>query len=70
MAITFTLNGQSRTVDVAGEMPLLWVLRDTLGMTGTKLAAAWRCAAHARCTSTGRRRGPAPHLHRPSAAKL
>jgi len=34
--ITFTLNGQPQTVDVVPEMPLLWVLRDTLGMTGTK----------------------------------
>ena len=35
-AITFILNGQPQTVDVVPEMPLLWVLRDTLGMTGTK----------------------------------
>ncbi|MGH7699017.1 MAG: (2Fe-2S)-binding protein [Gemmatimonadales bacterium] len=35
---TFTLsvNGRSRTVNVPAEMPLLWVLRDTLGLTGTK----------------------------------
>ena len=35
---TFTLsvNGQSRTVNVPADMPLLWVLRDTLGLTGTK----------------------------------
>ena len=36
MATTFTLNGQSATVDVGAETPLLWVLRDTLGLTGTK----------------------------------
>jgi isoquinoline 1-oxidoreductase subunit alpha len=36
MAITFTLNGKSQTVDVSPDMPLLWVLRDTLNMTGTK----------------------------------
>ena len=35
-AFTFTVNGQRQTVDVAPQMPLLWVLRDTLGMTGTK----------------------------------
>ena len=35
-AIKFTLNGKSQTVDVAPQMPLLWVLRDTLGLTGTK----------------------------------
>ena len=34
--IPFTLNGQPRTVDVVPEMPLLWVLRDTIGLTGTK----------------------------------
>jgi isoquinoline 1-oxidoreductase alpha subunit len=36
MAITFTLNGGKQTVDVHPQTPLLWVLRDTLGMTGTK----------------------------------
>ncbi len=30
------INGKEHTVDVAAETPLLWVLRDTLGMTGTK----------------------------------
>jgi aerobic-type carbon monoxide dehydrogenase small subunit (CoxS/CutS family) len=33
---TFTLNGEHRTVEVPPETPLLWVLRDTLGLTGTK----------------------------------
>ena len=35
-AVRFTLNGKSRTVDAIPAIPLLWVLRDTLGMTGTK----------------------------------
>ena len=35
-SITFTLNGGARTVDVPEEMPLLWILRDVLGLTGTK----------------------------------
>jgi len=35
-AITFTVNGRQQSVDVAPQMPLLWVLRDTLGITGTK----------------------------------
>ena len=35
-AVKFTLNGKSQTVDVVPQMPLLWVLRDSLGMTGTK----------------------------------
>jgi isoquinoline 1-oxidoreductase subunit alpha len=36
MAITFKVNGQSKTVDVPAEMPLLWVLRDILDYKGTK----------------------------------
>ena len=36
MSITFKVNGQSRTVDVPADMPLLWVLRDILDMKGTK----------------------------------
>jgi isoquinoline 1-oxidoreductase alpha subunit len=35
-AVKFILNGKPETVDTVGEMPLLWVLRDTLGLTGTK----------------------------------
>ena len=34
--ITLNVNGESHTVDVDPEMPLLWVLRDVLGLTGTK----------------------------------
>jgi aerobic-type carbon monoxide dehydrogenase small subunit (CoxS/CutS family) len=33
---TLAVNGTSHTVNVPAEMPLLWVLRDTLGLTGTK----------------------------------
>ncbi len=33
---TITVNGASHTVDLPGEVPLLWVLRDGLNMTGTK----------------------------------
>ncbi len=35
-AISFKLNGKSQTIDVEGSTPLLWVLRDTLALTGTK----------------------------------
>src|SRR5271155_4787044 len=49
-SITFTLNGKPQTVDVDPEMPLLWVLRDTLGMTGTKygcgIAYCGACTVH------------------------
>jgi aerobic-type carbon monoxide dehydrogenase small subunit (CoxS/CutS family) len=34
--ISVTVNGRRRSVDVATDTPLLWVLRDTLGLTGTK----------------------------------
>jgi isoquinoline 1-oxidoreductase alpha subunit len=36
MSISITVNGQQRSVDVDDDTPLLWVLRDTLGLTGTK----------------------------------
>src|ERR1043165_728810 len=36
MKYTFKLNGKSTTVDVPPDMPLLWVLRDSLDMKGTK----------------------------------
>ncbi len=52
MAITFTLNGKSQTLpsDVSPEMPLLWVLRDVLNLTGTKfgcgMAFCGACTVH------------------------
>jgi isoquinoline 1-oxidoreductase subunit alpha len=36
MALTIKVNGQAHSVEVDGDTPLLWVLRDVLGMTGTK----------------------------------
>jgi succinate dehydrogenase/fumarate reductase-like Fe-S protein len=48
--IKFTLNGKPQTVDVNPQMTLLWVLRDTLGMTGTKfgcgMALCGACTVH------------------------
>jgi aerobic-type carbon monoxide dehydrogenase small subunit (CoxS/CutS family) len=50
MAVKFTLNGKPQAVDVAPAMPLLWVLRDTLGMTGTKfgcgMSLCGACTVH------------------------
>ena len=50
MAITFTLNGKPQSVEVSPDMPLLWVLRDTLNMTGTKfgcgMALCGACTVH------------------------
>jgi isoquinoline 1-oxidoreductase subunit alpha len=49
-AVKFTLNGKPQTVDVEPAMPLLWVLRDTLGLTGTKfgcgMALCGACTVH------------------------
>jgi len=36
MSITFQINGRSATVDAAEDTPLLWVIRDTVGLKGTK----------------------------------
>lgn len=48
--IQFTLNGKLQSVNVNPEMPLLWVLRDTLGMSGTKFgcgrALCGACTVH------------------------
>lgn len=48
--IKLTVNGQPQDVEVAGETPLLWVLRDTLGLTGTKygcgMALCGACTVH------------------------
>ena len=48
--INLTINGKTQSVDVPAEMPLLWVLRDTLGMTGTKfgcgMALCGACTVH------------------------
>ena len=50
MATTIKINGLNRTVDVDGDTPLLWVLRDVLGMTGTKfgcgMALCGACTVH------------------------
>ncbi|MBB3451770.1 isoquinoline 1-oxidoreductase alpha subunit [Rhizobium sp. BK313] len=48
--IQLNVNGHNVEVDVPGDMPLLWVLRDTLGMTGTKfgcgIAQCGACTVH------------------------
>ena len=45
-----TVNGKSHEVDVPADMPLLWVLRDVVGLTGTKfgcgIAACGACTVH------------------------
>ena len=50
MAITLTVNGTEHSLDVEPDMPLLWALRETLGLTGTKfgcgIAACGACTVH------------------------
>src|ERR1700691_510960 len=50
MVTSIKVNGISRTADVASDTPLLWVLRDVLGMTGTKfgcgIAQCGACTVH------------------------
>jgi isoquinoline 1-oxidoreductase subunit alpha len=50
MVTIIKVNGVNRTIDVAGDTPLLWVLRDVLGMTGTKfgcgMALCGVCTVH------------------------
>jgi isoquinoline 1-oxidoreductase subunit alpha len=48
--ISLSINGQTHTIDVEDDTPLLWVLRDTIGMTGTKygcgIAQCGACTVH------------------------
>lgn len=47
---TFNINGQTHSVDAPPDMPLLWVLRDLVGLTGTKfgcgIAQCGACTVH------------------------
>ena len=48
--VTLKINGEDHTVDVSPDMPLLWVLRDVVGLTGTKfgcgMALCGACTVH------------------------
>lgn len=50
MSITLTVNGKEASLDLEPEMPLLWALRESLGLTGTKfgcgIAACGACTVH------------------------
>jgi isoquinoline 1-oxidoreductase subunit alpha len=56
MPTTIRVNGIDRAVDVDGDTPLLWVLRDVLGMTGTKfgcgMALCGACTVHVNGVAT------------------
>ncbi len=50
MSVTLKINGETRTLDADPESPLLWALRDELGLTGTKfgcgIASCGACTVH------------------------
>ena len=50
MAFKLNINGRSHSLDIEPETPLLWVLRDTIGLTGTKygcgISACGACTVH------------------------
>ena len=56
MSVTFRVNGKSATVDVPGDTPLLWVLRDVLDLKGTKygcgVAQCGACTVHVKGVAT------------------
>ena len=56
MAFSIKINGKTHSVDVDGDTPILWVLRDVLGMTGTKfgcgVALCGACTVHVNGAAT------------------
>src|SRR6266446_5093144 len=58
MAFKLTVNGRSASVDVAGDTPLLWVLRDTLNLKGAKFGCGaglcGACTVHLGLAGTNR----------------
>jgi isoquinoline 1-oxidoreductase beta subunit len=68
--IALTVNGTRHEVDVPADMPLLWVIRETLGLTGTKfgcgIAQCGACTVHL----DGRPIDPAPRRYRPAGRSV
>ena len=78
--VTLQINGHKETVEAPGDMPLLWVLRDILGLTGTKfgcgIAQCGACTVHLdgvpcahACFPSGRLVGERSPPSRPSAKR-
>ncbi len=67
MKITFSVNGTNRTIDVPADMPLLWILRDTLDLKGTKFgcgqALCGACTVHINGSATRSCQVPASALN-------
>ena len=57
MTYTLRLNGEEREIDAPGDMPVLWAIRDEVGLTGTKfgcgVAACGACTVHVNGEPTG-----------------
>ena len=62
MAIEFRINGRAVTCEAPAETPLLWVIREQLGLTGTK----YGCVPHERCFASSSARGPSAATMRSS----
>jgi len=56
---SLTVNGRRHAVEAQPDLPLLWVLRDLLNLTGTKFGCGEASAAPAPSTSRARRCAPA-----------
>ncbi|MCC6317159.1 MAG: (2Fe-2S)-binding protein [Gemmatimonadaceae bacterium] len=66
MKVSFKVNGKPTTVDVAADMPLLWILRDVLDLKGTKfgcgIAQCGACTVHVKGVATKSCQLPASRL--------
>jgi isoquinoline 1-oxidoreductase alpha subunit len=66
MKVSFKVNGKPQTVDVAADMPLLWILRDVLDLKGTKygcgIAQCGACTVHVKGVATKSCQLPASRL--------
>ena len=67
MSVSFVVNGQARTVEADADTPLLWVLREQLGLTGTKfgcgIGACGACTVHLNGAATRACAVPVSALH-------